>query len=97
MFAQYQASAAIGLRQRYRRSFQRLLPIAVLLASALAFAGCATPPQLLGGFDPSNPRALVPPVSYRSTTPSYVSQRPVAPAPWRQQNDRVAPQPKSDQ
>lgn len=97
MFAQYQASAAIDLRRRYGRSFQRLLPVAVLLASAFAVAGCATPPPPLSGSDPSNPRALVPRVNYRSTTTSYVSQRPVAPAPWRQQNDRVAPQPKSDQ
>lgn len=97
MFAQYQASAALDLRQRNGRSLQRLLPVAVLLASGFAVVGCASPPQPLNGPDPSNPRALVSRVDYRATTASYVSQRPVAPAPWRQQNDRAAPQPKSDQ
>jgi hypothetical protein len=26
----------------------------------------------------------------------YVSQRPVEPAPWRERNERVAPQPRSE-
>lgn len=65
---------------------------------ALLLTGCASAPQsLLTSSDPSAPDAPAPRVNYRSTTATYVSQRPVVPAPWRQQNERVAPQPKTDQ
>jgi len=33
----------------------------------------------------------VPAATYRPVLGGYVSQRPVDPAPWREQNDRVAP------
>ena len=82
-----------------RNPFRARLP-----ASALAFlgilllSGCVTAERLLvAGSDPSDPAAPVPAVRYRSTTASHASQRPVAPAPWRRQNERAAPQPKSEQ
>jgi hypothetical protein len=67
--------------------------------ATLFLAGCAAIAQnrLLAGADPSDPRSPSRPVGYRSSTAGYVSQRPVSPASWRQQNERVTPPPKSDQ
>jgi hypothetical protein len=65
------------------------------LAFAALAAGCAqSPPQPLAGPNPANPSVPTRPVVYRSTVAPYTSQRPVEPAPWRGQNERVAPQPK---
>lgn len=66
-----------------------LLPALVL---ALLAHGCAAPPAPLAGADPSDPRAPAPPAAYRATP--YVSQRPVEPSGWLEQNDRVAPRQK---
>jgi len=55
------------------------------------------PPAPLAAADPSDPGTRAPPVGYRSTVDSYKSQRPVEPAPWGEQNERVAPRPKSSQ
>jgi hypothetical protein len=67
-------------------------------AFALWLAGCTDAPRApVAGTDPSDPRARTPRVDYRSTTGSYKSQRPVDPAPWTEQNERVAPTPKSGQ
>ena len=81
-----------------RTSFQISVPasgIAVLVAILLS--GCAGAERsLVTGPDPSDPATPVPAVGYRSTTTSYVSQRPVAPAPWGRANERPAPQPKSE-
>ena len=70
-------------------------------------AGVAVAAVTLGGFmtktvtlvcdDPADPGAKVAGVGYRSTIAPYTSLRPTAPAPWRQQNERVAPAPKSGQ
>jgi hypothetical protein len=74
------------------------IPASVIALSILLLTGCATSERLpVAGNDPSDPSAPVRPVGYRSTTASHVSQRPVAPAPWRRQNERVAPLPKSAQ
>ena len=71
---------------------------ALALLGILLLSGCVTAERLLvAGNDPSDPAAPVPATAYRSTTGSHVSQRPVAPAPWRRQNERVTPQPKSEQ
>src|SRR5262245_50725343 len=84
-----------------RRNVSSGAPLAsLLLPFALAFFahGCSgAPPAPLAAADPSDPRARVPPVRYRSTIGSYRSQRPVEPAPWGEQNERVAPGPKSGQ
>jgi hypothetical protein len=64
----------------------------------LLLAGCAVGPplSLLVGPDPSDPAVPVARTGYRSTTSGYVSQRPVSPAPWRPQNERVTPPTKSN-
>ena len=66
---------------------------AILILGMLAFApGCTAVPSLpMVGGDPSRASTRTPPVAYRSTVAPYVSRRPAAPAPWRPQNERVAP------
>jgi len=89
--------AAIGGRrvESLRRHFT---PLATLVVLALVGQGCSAPPPApVAGPDPANPQARVPSSAYRSTIGSYTSQRPVEPAPWGEQNQRVAPQPKSGQ
>jgi hypothetical protein len=55
-------------------------------------AACSTPPdRLAADSGPADPGARGSATSYRSVLGGYVSQRPVEPAPWREQNDRVAP------
>jgi hypothetical protein len=51
----------------------------------------------LAGADPADPGAKVVGVGYRSTIAPYTSLRPTAPGSWREQNERVAPAPKSNQ
>ena len=72
--------------------FPRLAGMAV---TALALAGCMPAAVPLAGADPADPSAKVAGVGYRSTIAPYNSLRPTAPLPWREQNDRVAPAPKS--
>lgn len=69
--------------------------VAVSLSLAGFLGGCSTTPPSLPGPDASNPAVHVRPASYRSSVDGYASQRPVAPGNWRQQNERVAPSPKS--
>ena len=82
-----------------RNPFRTCFPASALaVLGILLLSGCVTAERLLvAGNDPSDPSAPVPAVGYRSTTASHVSQRPVMPAPWRRQNERVTPQPKSEQ
>lgn len=68
--------------------------VAVVAATAFAFGCASDPPRQLSQWDPSDPRARVPAVGYRSTVAPYESLRPVEPAPWIQQNQQIAPQPK---
>jgi hypothetical protein len=73
---------------------RRFRALAALALAALA-AGCTqSPPDPFAGPDPADPKARTRPVEYRSTVAPYEPQRPVDPAPWREQNERVAPQPK---
>jgi hypothetical protein len=62
-----------------------------VLLSLLTSACFPTPERPTAGPDPSHPTARVPATAYRPVLGGYVSQRPVEPAPWREQNDRVAP------
>jgi hypothetical protein len=68
----------------------------VLLGVALLTQGCRIdpPPSPSAGPDPSDPRAPAPRSTYRSTLGAYTSQRPVEPAPWREQNQGIGPAPK---
>jgi len=68
----------------------------LLALIALALAGCMPATTQVATADPADPAAKVAPVGYRSTTAPYTSLRPATPAPWRDRNDAVAPQPKQD-
>ena len=66
-----------------------------LIAAALTLAACKPATVPLAGSDPADPGAKVAGVGYRSTVAPYTSLRPTAPSSWREQNDRIAPAPKS--
>jgi hypothetical protein len=75
-----------------------MMRVFAAICAAARHAGCSAPPVApVVGPDPSNPAARAPAVDYRSTTASYSSRRPVEPGPWREQNERATPQPKSAQ
>jgi hypothetical protein len=74
--------------------FQALAGMAV---TALTLGACMPTVVPLAGADPADPNAKVAGVDYRSTVAPYSSRRPTAPSSWREQNDRVAPAPKSGQ
>jgi hypothetical protein len=75
----------------------RLRTFAGLAAAALTLAGCMPATVPLAAADPADPGAKVAGVGYRSTVVPYTSLRPTAPSSWREQNERVAPAPKSNQ
>jgi hypothetical protein len=68
-----------------------------MTAAALTLGACMPTTVPLAGADPADPGAKVAGVGYRSTIAPYSSLRPTAPSSWREQNDRVAPAPKSGQ
>lgn len=70
----------------------RVSGVAGLFLLAFAITGCGKNPVPLPAA--ADARAPAPPVSYRSTTSPFNSRRPVEPAPWREQNNSVAPAPK---
>lgn len=57
----------------------------------LLLAACKAYPYPVAGADPADPSARVAPVRYQSALGTYVSQRPVGPGDWREQNRRVTP------
>lgn len=69
-----------------------------ILLAAFAFlaSGCSfTPPSTpYAGPDPANAAAPVRPVTDVSVLGLYRIFRPVTPGSWREQNERVAPQPR---
>ena len=69
----------------------RFRSLAGMAVTALTLGGCM--PTAVA--DPADPGAKVAGVGYRSTIAPYTSLRPTAPSSWREQNDRVAPAPKS--
>jgi hypothetical protein len=76
----------------------KLAALATLATLAILLAGCTDAPRSpAAGADPADPQARAPRVDYRSNIGSYKSQRPVSPGPWREQNEQVAPAPKSGQ
>ena len=62
-----------------------------ILLCLLTTACVSTAKRPIAGPDPSDPNARAPATAYRPVLGGYVSQRPVEPAPWHEQNDRVAP------
>jgi hypothetical protein len=73
----------------------RLSASAVVGALLIVGACTASLAQPLFGPPAADPSARVPPVDYRSTLAPFTSRRPAAPGPWREENERVAPEPKS--
>ncbi|MGM4922816.1 hypothetical protein AB8A31_07905 [Tardiphaga sp. 804_B3_N1_9] len=69
--------------------------LAAMTAAGMSLGGCMPVTAPLVGADPADPGIKVAGVGYRSTVAPYSSLRPVAPSSWREQNDRVAPVPKS--
>ena len=69
-----------------------LAPVAIAGACLTLLSGCmaAGPaPSLAAAADP---HVRVPPARYSSVIGPYTPQRPVEPTPWRERNERVAPQ-----
>jgi hypothetical protein len=85
------ASAVVPKLLSVRWRVVALLPIAALLLAGWRDA----PVPLLNEPNPADPWAPAPRVRYQSTIRSYKSRRPVEPLPWNEQNQRVAPEPKS--
>ena len=97
MFAQLGAILA-AVRSAVKTIFGiRFRTLAGIAITALMLGGCLPTAVPLAGADPADPGARVAGVGYRSTVAPYTRLRPAAPSPWREQNDRVAPAPKSDQ
>jgi hypothetical protein len=71
--------------------------VLLALGSLLLVGWRDLPPPWVPLPDPADPQAPAPRVDYRSTIGTYKRQRPVEPGPWREQNERVTPQPKSGQ
>jgi hypothetical protein len=91
------AAAGTAVATPFRIRFGAIaLPLAALIVSGLLTACADAPRTPMAGPSPDDPGAPGPRVDYRSTVGSYKSQRPVDPAPWGTQNERVAPAPKSD-
>lgn len=66
--------------------------IAGALLLSVLLTGCVTAQSVpLAASDPADPASPVRPARYSAVTAGYISQRPVAPKPWREQNDRMAP------
>lgn len=82
------ASAARGSQFRFNWP--------LLAAAALALSGCMPATTTGAGADPADPAAKAARVGYHPTVAPYTSLRPAAPAPWRERNDAVTPQPKQD-
>jgi hypothetical protein len=70
--------------------------LAGMAVAALTLGGCLQTAVPLAGADPADPSARVAGVRYRSTVGPYTTLRPATPSSWLEQNDRVAPAPKSD-
>lgn len=71
-----------------------LLLLCAAVSAALLTACVSAPSASLASADPSDPHVRGPAAAYQSAFQRYSSQRPVEPSPWREQNERVAPQPK---
>jgi ABC-type amino acid transport substrate-binding protein len=97
MFALFRAMpAAVGSARETHVTFS-LRALAALAAAAGLLASCAPATVPIAAADPADPAAKVARVGYRSTTAPYTSLRPSTPAPWRERNGNVTPQPKPEQ
>jgi hypothetical protein len=98
MFALFRAMPAAVGSARETHVTLNLRTLAAIAAAAGLLASCApaTVP-IAAAADPADPAAKVAAVGYRSTTAPYTSLRPSMPAPWRERNGSVAPQPTPNQ
>jgi hypothetical protein len=87
MFAAVSTAVATPFRIRFG---------VIAMVSGLLTACADAPRAPVAGADPADPGARSPRVDFRPAVGSYKSRRPVDPAPWGTQNERVAPAPKSD-
>jgi hypothetical protein len=71
--------------------------LAAIVVTAGLLSACMPATVPLAGADPADQSAKVARVGYRSTIAPYTSLRPSMPTPWRQRNEGVTPQLKSDQ
>jgi hypothetical protein len=77
---------------RWTGAAHAISKISVLFLLTLGAAGCtATPPRQIAAADPG---VQVPATRYSPTLGRYTSLRPVEPLSWREQNERLMPQPK---
>jgi hypothetical protein len=80
-----------------RPLLERLRWPALVCPLFLSIACCTrTLPLPISGASPANAASPTRAVSYRSTITPYVSRRPAEPAPWKGQNERVAPKPSAE-
>lgn len=71
------------------------MKVVLVILLGLLSAACSTAPaRPVAEAGPANAEAPVPPVRHRSALATYISQRPVDPGTWREQNEQVAPKPK---
>ena len=96
MSVQIRARFAVLLGRQRVTPFRRRLggALAASILALLTQACATTPASRFSGPDPSDPQTRVPAVGYRSSIGPFTSQRPVEPTAWREQNERVAPEPK---
>ena len=80
------------MRLLYGFPTARAMPLVGALLLCLLCGACFSMPERpVAGADPADPNVRASATAYRPVLGGYVSQRPVDPAPWREQNDRVAP------
>lgn len=97
MLAQVGANSAAVSRLAGHTHRFRFRVLAAVTVMGVALGGCSSIALPRIGADPADPSVKVAAVRYRSTIGPYTSLRPTAPSPWRQQNESVAPTPKSGQ
>jgi hypothetical protein len=96
MFELFRAMPAAVSSAREPFATLNLYALAALVAAAALLAACAPRTLPIAAADPADPAAKVARAGYSSTTAPYTSLRPSMPAPWRERNDNVAPQPKPE-
>ena len=75
-----------------KRRWKPKLGLVGATLAALMAGGCTAIPPAPTLVAAADPRAPVPAARYSSVTAPYTRQLPVEPLPWRERNERVAPQ-----
>jgi hypothetical protein len=85
--------AAIGMADARRFTFKSAIALCTIAVAVAAVGGIPAAARTVGA-DPADPAARTAGVGYRSTIAPYTSMRPSGPAPWRERNQKVTPQPR---